>query len=188
LALNKQIKQDIQIYFGSRMKINEHRTGQIGDLTNPNHLGLFFCITSREELDEIRNLLGAIADSYRKITAYVFSHTSESIDLITNKSIFLFDFNDFNLFGKMKELLQERFENDRFDLLVSFIFKPDPFCRMLVSQIRADFKIGPDIQENDTLYDMLIGQPDEEVNYHDYFQQARHFASVLNLSAKPNHY
>ena len=177
----EHVRQDIQKYFGSRGGLKPHSTGIKGDVSKPDHLGLFFCISSKEELDEIRILLNRLKNRYNKVTANVFVSSDETLDVISNTSIFLFNFRDFDLFGRKKGNLEERFKNDHYGLLISFTFEPDLFCRKLVSEINAGFKIGPGEEEGNDLYDMIIGNEKEKTNYTDYFDNVIHYLEVLNL-------
>lgn len=183
MAISKHFRQDIQLYFGSRGAIRKHRTGYFRDLTNPDHLGLFFSIRTKEELDEIRKLLANISKTNKKITANVFYNSHESIDVITNKSIFMFNLNDFNIFGKKKEELQQKFDENRFDLMISFTFDTDSFCRKLISELNADFKIGPEQPGGSELYDLMILKPTEKMNFMDFYTHVGHYLKVLNLNS-----
>ena len=183
MVITKHIRQDIQLYFGSRGAIKKHRTGYFKDLTNPDHLGLFFSIRTKEELYEIRKLLSVISKTSKKITANIFYNSHESIDVITNKSIFMFNLNDFNIFGKKKEELQQKFDENRFDLMISFTFDADSFCRKLISELNADFKIGPEQPGGSELYDLMILKPTEKMNFMDFYADVSHYLKVLNLNS-----
>jgi len=181
LAFLDKIKQDTQIYFGSRKKIKVHRPGVIKDLNNPQSLALFFYISEKEELDHIRQLLHQIKGNHRKIDVFVFSPTYEMLDVITNKSILLFNLNDFNLFGSMKDPLQEKFDREHYELLISFAFDADLFTEKLISDINADFKIGPDQTNAKTLYDMTLKHFKNKAGFIDFYDQVSHYLSVLNI-------
>ncbi|MEJ2594863.1 MAG: hypothetical protein P8100_06985 [bacterium] len=182
MLTTKQFRQDIQLYFGSRGRIRRHRTGFFSDLNNPEKLGLFFCVQSKEELDQIRQLLSKIGKERDHTYAMVFFQGSGSLDVITNKSIFMFSLDDFNLFGKKKEPLQLKFEKERFDLLISFTFQPMPFCKRLVSEIHADFKIGPDHEDGEALYDILISVSDQALGLSSYYNEVVRYLGMLNVS------
>lgn len=177
----KQLKQDIQLYFGSRGEIRKHRTGFFSDLNNPERLGLFFCVQSKHELDQVRFLLSKIGKERNNTQAIVFFQGSGSLDVVTHKSIFMFSLDDFNLFGKKKEPLQLKFEKERYDLLISFTFQPQPFCKKLVSEIHADFKIGPDHEDGEALYDMLISVSDQALGFSSYYDEVVRYLGMLNV-------
>ena len=183
MAFLDKIKQDTQIYFGSRKKLKAHRPGIVKDLTNPQNLALFFHINTKDELDQVRQLLRQVKGKYRSIDVFVFSPTYETLDVITNKSILLFNLNDFNLFGKMKAPLQERFDSERYELFISFAFDADPFTRNLISQINADFKIGPDQLDGQLLYDMTLKHFENKGGFVDFYDQLSHYLSVLNIKS-----
>lgn len=181
LEFLNQVKQDIQEYFGGRGEIRDHVPGLFRDLNKPLNLGLFFCIQTKDELDQVRVLLGQIKESYQEITALVFSHGHENIDVVTHQSIYLFDFNDFTLFGKKKELLLEKYQKERFELLVSFAFDPDPFCKKLVADINAEFKVGPFNNEMTGIYDMTLAVKPDLFGYMSFFEQVKYYLSILNI-------
>lgn len=176
------VKQDIQQYFATRSGIEEHRTGSFHNLSKPQSLGLFFCIESKEELDQIRSLLRQVKSQHKKVTALIFCYGYETLDVITDKSILLFDLNDFNLFGKKKESLMQEYESQHFELLVNFVFNEDPFCLKLFSEINADFKIGPFFYGRESLYDMTILYKPDLFGISGFYQSIKHYLSVLNIS------
>ena len=183
MKIGKQFRQDLQRYFGSRGEIKKHSAGFFGDLNDPAKLGLFFCVRSKSELDEVRQLLSLIAKSYRSITAIVFFQDTGSLDVITNKSISIFSLDDFTLFGKKKESLQQMFDREKYDLLISFTFEPDRFCRKLFAEMQADFKIGPDHEDGADLYDMMVGRQKDKNGFVDYYHQVVHYLKILNVKS-----
>ena len=184
MALKIKIKQEIQEYFGKRGKIKKHTPGIFDDLKNPNKLGLFFCIKTKEELGQVRSLLNHITPSYNKISAFIFNAAYEPIDVITNKSITLFNLNDFTLFGKKKNELQQYIDEERLELMISFVFEPEPFCKKLISEINADFKIGPEHDDMNELYDMTIACTQDGLEFIDFFDQTEHYISALNIKSQ----
>ena len=180
----EKIKQDIQEYFGGRGKISEHRPGIVGDLSKPKSIGLFFCIKTKEELSEIRKLLRMIRDRREKVTAYVFAHSRERVDVITDQSISYFDLNDFTLFGKKKEQIMDIFKKDRPELFISFISKPDQFCYKLASEIHADFKVGPNRENMTQIYNLVLDVDEKKLNFIKFYEQVRHYLSILNIKTR----
>jgi hypothetical protein len=182
LSFLDSVKQDIQHFFATRRKLTVHRTGKFTDLIEPRALGLFFCIETVDELNQIRALVGQVNKQYKSVTALVFSQGYESLDLVTDKSIVLFDYNDFDLFGKKKESLLLEFEMREFELLISFLVKEDLFCLKLLSEIKADFKIGPYMEGWDAMYDMTMLYRPDLFGIAGFYQSVRHYLEVLNIS------
>ena len=140
--------------------------------------------TQPEDLDEIRSLLSRAKSPEKIITAYVFSPSYERIDVITNQSIFYFDLNDFTLLGKKRENLQQRFKEERFDLFISFIFHYDIFCLKMISDIDAEFKIGPLLPELNEVYDLTIKYKKDLFQYQSFYDQVIHYLKVLNINVR----
>lgn len=161
----------------------KHHHGIFNDLNNPASIGLLFCVKSVEELEEVRTLLNLIKNSYKRISALVFYPGYETLDVITHKSISLFDLNNFSLFGKMKDDLKTHIESDRFEMMISFASEPCPFCRCLVSDFNADFKVGRTEIGMDDLYDLTLTSVDEKPNLLDFYDQVKHYLSVLNIKS-----
>ena len=103
----------------------------------------------------------------------VFTPAIEPIDVITNKSIFLYDLNDFNLYGKMKPELQKEIENKYFELMISFVFKQDAIAVNLISDIKANFKVGPDFEMHKKLYDLTFKPHTSKMNFIYFFDQVK---------------
>jgi hypothetical protein len=183
LAILTPIKQDIQRFFAQRIKLPKHQPGFFHDLNNPVSLGLFFCVKTLEELEEVRTLLNLIKKSHKKVSALVFYPGYETLDVITHKSISLFDLTDFTLFGKMKDELKTHLTNERFEMMISFAVEPGPFCKLLVSELRADFKIGPEAENTNEFYDLTLTLSGEKANFLDFYDQVKHYLSVLNIKA-----
>jgi hypothetical protein len=181
LSFLDSVKQDIQQYFATRKGIGEHRTGSFSNLVAPRSLGLFFCIETKHELDQIRALLSQVKSQHKNVTALIFSLSYVTLDVVTDQSIFMFDLNDFNLFGKKKENLMQEFKRLHFELLVSFVFNNNPFTLKLLSEIKADFKIGPAIEGGEILYDMTLSHKPDLFGIAGFYQNIWHYLGVLNI-------
>jgi len=184
VAYFDDLKKNIQIYFGKKGPVADHKPGIIHDLSKPRNIGMFFCVESKAELDEVRKLVRYIRSNEGKVTALVFSHEPEKVDVITDKSIFYFDLNDFTLFGRMKNYLQETFDKEDFELMISFIDQPDPFCYKLVSEVKAGFKVGPDNPGLNKIYDLTLKFDPGEKGYRKFYDQVRHYLSVLKIKTR----
>jgi len=180
----EQLKQQIQEYFGNRGKIADHKTGMVSDLAKPKSTGLFFCIKTKMELDMIRSLLRLIRQQKEKVTAYVFSHSRERIDVITDPSIIYFDMNDFTLLAKKKDQIKGIFERDRPELLISFLANPDTFCYKLASEIHADFKVGPNKEGFTEIYDLVLDSDGNKFNFIKFYDHVKHYLTVLNIKTR----
>ena len=178
-----QIKQNIQEFFAGRVSLAKHQPGIFHDLNRPESLGLFFCVKTVEELEEVRTLLNFIKKSHKKINAVVFYPGFETLDVITNKSISLFDLNDFSLFGKMKGELDTFITNNQFEMMISFATETGPFCKQLIAEIKADFKIGQATEDAHELYDLTLTSADNKTGFLDFYDQVSHYLSVLNIKA-----
>lgn len=172
------------MYFGKRGAIHDHKPGVVKDLSKPQSIVMFFCVESKTELDEIRQLVRQIRAKNEKVTAYVFSHEQKRIDVITDKSIFYFDLNDFTLFGKKKDYLLDTFEKESFELMISFLSQTDPFCYKLASQIRAGFKVGPEHPGLTRIYDLTLDFDIGKKGYQEFYDFTRHYLSVLNIKTR----
>jgi len=183
LALLTQIKQDIQRFFAERVSLAKHQPGIFHDLNNPASLGLFFCVKTIDELEEVRILLNLIKKSYKKVSALIFYPGYETLDVITHKSISLFDLNDFTLFGKINNELKAHIINQRFEMMISFATEPGPFCNQLISEIRAEFKIGLVNKDANELYDLTLTTSEKKPGFLEFYDQVKHYLSVLNIKA-----
>ena len=176
------LKKDFQHFFATRGAIKEHQTGFFNNLNNPVKLGLFFCIERKDELNQVRSLVSQIKKQNKNVTALVFSKGYDSIDLITDKSITLFNLNDFSLFGKMNPGLREMFEKLRFELLVSFIHQYDLFYLKLLSEIKAEFKIGPYLEGCESFYDLTILYKPDLFGFAGFYENIEHYLHVMKIS------
>jgi hypothetical protein len=182
LSFLESVKQEVQEYFANRGTFRSHSTGSFNDLNKPRNLGLFFCITTKEELEQITDLLLIVRKQHPKVTALVFNYGYEPIDLITDKAIIEFDLNDFNFFGKTKEQLQKELLQQHFELLLNFTFEFNPLSMKIFSEIKADFKIGPFVEGYETLYDLTLIYKPDLFGIMGFYENIRHYLSVLNLS------
>jgi hypothetical protein len=182
LTFLESLKRDIQHYFATRGALQEHLTGSFGNLADPRSLGLFFCIETKQELQQIRSLLTQVKQEYRRVSVWIFNYGFHPLDVITDQSIFLFDLNDFNLFGKKSERLQSIYNTQHFELLLSFVHQDDKLYLKLLSEIHADFKIGPLIDGRESLYDMTIRYKPDLFGYSGFYENIRLYLSMLNIS------
>jgi hypothetical protein len=172
----------LQRFFATRGAIRHHRTGDFQNLQKPERLGLFFCVERKEEMDQIRSLLVYLKTQYKSIHAWIFNDGYYPLDVVTDKSIFLFDLNDFTLLGKKRENLQRMFDTNRFELMVSFVFQDDMLYLKLFSEINADFKIGPYLQGTEYMYDMTLRYQPDLFGFSGFFENIRHYLAVMNIN------
>lgn len=178
------IKKGVQEFFVEREGLTGHTTGRFNDLKNPSSVVLFFCIQTKTELEEIRELLKTAEEKMKSVVAYVFSNSHSRVDLITNKSIFFIDLNDFTLWAKKKPDLEQRLNKDHFELAISFAPSPRPVCKKLISEIRAGFKVGIGFEGSEKLYDLSFGLQSEKMPFGTYLDQVLHYLSALNIKTE----
>ena len=184
VAYFDELKRKIQIYFGERGAVREHKPGIVNDLSKPRNIGMFFCVESKADLDEARKVVRYARKNKEQVTAFVFSYSPERLDVITDKAIFYFDLNDFTLWGKKKDYLQEAFDKERFELVISFLEQPDPFCRKLVSEIKAGFRVGHDNPGSNNIFDLTLKMDSGKKGYLKFYDQVRHYLSVLKIKTR----
>lgn len=181
MGLSQHIKWEIQDYFIKRLKSEETRVSRFENLKLATSLSMFFCINSKKELDFIRKLTMTAGKDYKKLDVYIFGNSHESYDVITNKAIFYFNLDDFTIFGKKKERLNEFIENKRHDLLISFDQTGLPICQKLISDIRAGFKIGLNIPETKNIFNLSFEYNKKDFSYLKFYEQVLYYVSVLNI-------
>jgi len=184
VAYFDELKRKIQIYFGEKGSVPEHKPGAVYDLSKPRNIGMFFCVESKSDLDETRKVVRYARKNKEQVTAFVFSHSPEKVDVITDKSIFYFDLSDFTLLGRKKDYLQEAFDKEHFELMISFLEQHDLFCYKLVSEIKAGFKVGRDIPGTNNIFDLTLKMDPEKKGYLKFYDQVRHYLSVLKIKTR----
>lgn len=158
--------------------------GKVKNLTAVSSLALFFCVQSGEELKQIRKLVQQVRNPEKQVMAYVFYPGYQSLDLVTDKSIFFFNLNDFTLTAKMKENLEEKIRANSYELMIGFVQTPEPFCTYLLREIKAGFKIGMQHPGLDVIYNMTIKCEQKDAQFLDFYKQVRHYLEVLNIESK----
>ncbi|MCB2207570.1 MAG: hypothetical protein KQH67_04680 [Bacteroidetes bacterium] len=181
MGLTQQIKKEIQDYFISRLQAEETLVSRFENLKFASSLSMFFCINSKKELDLIRQLTLKAGRDYKKLDVYIFGNSDESFDVITNKSIFFFNLEDFTIFGKKKERLAEFFESKRHDLLISFDTTGFPVCQKIISDIKAGFKIGLNNPETKNIFNLSFEYDKKDFAYLKFYEQVLYYISVLNI-------
>lgn len=117
----------------------------------------------------------------RRVLAYVFYPGFQTLDLVTDKSIYFFNLNDFTLFAKMRENLDEKIRGNSFELLIGFVQTTDPFCAYLLNEIKANFKIGIQQPELDAIYHMTIKSEQNDFQFQEFYKLVTHYLDVLNI-------
>lgn len=181
MGLTQQIKREIQDYFIKRLQAEETLVSRFENLNLATRIAMFFCINSKNELDLIRQLTLKASKDYKKLDVYIFGNSYESFDVITNKSIFFFNLDDFTVFGKKKERLAEFIESKQHDLLISFDTTGYPICQNLNSDIRAGFKIGLNIPETKNIFNLSFEFDKKDFAYLTFYEQVLYYISVLNI-------
>jgi hypothetical protein len=177
------IKNKIKEYFISKLKPKDHIPGLVKNIHQPESLCLFFSVRSQEELGKIDKLLKNIPSTQKKLLAFVLNRAENLTDVITNKAIFCFELNDFNIFGKKNNMLQQKFTDNHCDLLISFADSKDLVSQTLVAEIDAAFKVGMKNPDNKVIFDLTIDYTIRN-DYQEYFDQVMHYLSVLNITTK----
>ena len=177
----RQIKRNIQAYFINRLQAEETHVTAFENLKMAKSLAMFFCINSKEELDQIRKLTSKALKDYRNLDVYIFGNSHESFDVITNKSIFFFNLEDFTILGKKKERVEEFFKSKGHDFLISFDKTGLPICQSLISDIKAGFKIGLSMPESKSLFNLSFEYIKKDFSYLKFYEQVLYYISVLNI-------
>lgn len=181
MGLTLQIKREIQDYFIRRLQAEETLVSRFDNLKLAKSLAMFFCINSKKELDLIRQLTFKAGKEYKKLDVYIFGNSHESYDVITNKSIFFFNLDDFTIFGKKKERLEEFLKNKHHDLLISFDTDGLPVSQKIISDIKAGFKIGLNIPERKNIFNLSFEYDKKDFSYLKFYEQVLYYVSVLNI-------
>ncbi|MCF6170050.1 MAG: hypothetical protein L3J66_03630 [Bacteroidales bacterium] len=183
-AVPESYKKKVQLFFAGKQKVRTHLRGVFNSASGLSRLALFFCIRTKGELESIRQVLPLSRDSGRSVTAFVFYDGFDTPDVVTDKSIFFFNLNDFTLFGAMKENLRKNLQETAFELLISFSQADNPICRQLVSEINADFKAGPDHPGSSDLYDLKVDADVQQTGFVQFYRQLSHYLKVLNIQSR----
>ena len=180
----ESLKKTIQLFFAGKRKIESQQLGRIKNLSDASSIGLFFCIKSKGELVNIRNLLKKVRASGKQVTVYVFFQGYQSLDVVTDKSLFFFNLNDFTLFAKMKDILKQQIQESSFDLLISFVQSPDALCHLVSTKINAKFKVGAHQSDLSTVFDFTLETDLKDVGIEQFYQQVQDYLRVLNIERK----
>jgi len=181
MGLSEQIRRKIQEYFINRLQPEETLVSRFENLKLAKSLSMFFCINTKKELDQIRYLTSKAGKDYKELGVYIFSDSYESLDVITNKSIHFFNLDDFTLFGKKKERLEELIDNKEYDLLISFDQSQLAVCQKFISDINAGFKVGLNSSEAENIFNLSFEYDDKVFSYNKFYEQVLHYISVLNI-------
>ena len=183
MALITHIKQDIQRLFSGLSKVELRERREFGNLNHPNKLALFFCIHTNDELSQIDTLARKLKPTLNKLNVFVFTENMTLKEVSANHTqLIIFSLNDFDLFGKKKNKVEQDHFSDHVDLLISFTAKADVICQRLIANINADFKIGPQSKSTAHLYDMTIANDSNTNDFSGFYDQVKHYLSILNIS------
>ena len=155
--------------------------GRIENLSDVSSTVLFFSINSVDELDVIRTILRKKKKSRKQLMAFVFFPEYHNLDVVTNKQIVLFNLSDFTLFAKMKDSLRVKLQEISFELLISFVQSPDPFCLRIISEIDAGLKVGVYQSELAKFYDLTIKTDISKIGFEQFYEQVVGYLGVLNI-------
>lgn len=180
----KSLQKSVQLFFAGKQKIKAQHLGRIENLSDVSSTVLFFSINSVDELDNVRSLLNKKKKAAKLLTAYVFFPGYHNLDIITDKHIFLFNLSDFTLFAKMKDSLRAKVKEASFELLISFVQSPDPFCLRVISEINAGFKVGVYQSNLASFYDFTINTDIKKLGFEKYYEQVANYLGVLNIRNK----
>ncbi|MEE4258889.1 MAG: hypothetical protein V2I62_03955 [Bacteroidales bacterium] len=181
MGLILNIQRKIQDYFINRLQAEETLVSQFENLKQASSLAMFFCIENKKELDQVRHLIHKTGNDFKKLDVYVLGNSHESFDVITNKSIFFFNLDDFTIFGKHKERLAGFLESKKHDVLISFDKTGLPICQKTISDIRAGFKIGLNIPELNNVFNLTFDYKIKDFTIEKFYGQVMYYISVLNI-------
>jgi hypothetical protein len=159
-------------------------SGNIDNLSNTSSTVLFFSINSMEELEEVRTLLRKKKKAGKQLMAFVFYPEYHNLDVVTDQMIFLFNLNDFTLFAEMKDSLRIKMQEVCYELLISFVQSPNPFCLQIISMINAGFKVGVFQSGQVSICNLTLKTDVAKIGIEEFYEQVFNYLGVLNIGGK----
>lgn len=81
-----------------------------------------------------------------------------------NEDVVNYSIDDFHIHGRPKSKLNTWINNNKFDILISFVSEENVYCNNLVSCINSDFKAGYYSPKNVKLFDLTIKHEADNIN------------------------
>lgn len=139
---------------------------------------VIFSYSKDIELSAIRNFSVKLNDKYKDLTIVIINN-SGTLQTDCIESELIISLNDYNLIGRLKKRLRKWINNNKFELLMSFVIVPDLISDSLVKSIQSELKSGYYMAENVMQYDLTIRHTSD--NYNDQLFQFEHYLTNLKI-------
>jgi hypothetical protein len=180
LSIKKTVKKQFAKVNIKVKPLNKHKTSESMVTTSMANIVLFFYCTSSKEIINIGKFLDKIDDSFNIGAVLVYADIDKIENEIIHDRIKIFNIDNFNIVGSLKQNTSDWLSSNIFDILISFADNCDLFCNRIINNISAEFKAGSFNEQNLELFDLTLVNTTDE--YHKKFEYYIHYINNLNIN------
>lgn len=138
-------------------------------------IGILFCMSDKEQYESIRQFEKKIKKDGKEVLVLCFlPEKIENFDYHYD----VFGSKDFSKMGNVQADNVNKFISQSFDILICLEKAPNLYLEYLMAASHALFRIGPYINEKESLFELMIQQP-EGGELEELINQIYHYTNEL---------
>ena len=182
MDIKQEIKKMLQGHFLRGIVNAETKKLHKLDNKDKNKTALLFFIKSKTDLDQLREVVKTARKNNNHSFPIIFSGSSSSVDVITDRDFFIFNADDFSYNWKPKQHLKQWLEDNKFDLLINFDHKGMPEATLLYALIQSNFRIANQHPNNFHHNDLTINTKEKQIDLVTFYNLAIDNLKMLNIN------
>jgi hypothetical protein len=121
-------------------------------------VGIVYTVEDRKKHDDIKDLARRLEQDGKKVQVITFlPKKKENFEFLHD----FFTLNDYSFWGKLRSAAATRFADTSFDILFCIDTEPNPMVANLLALSKARCRIGKFREEDQPLFELMIGQNGE---------------------------
>jgi hypothetical protein len=177
--MNK-LKSIIAHYLLKKDTESVHRKREVSNFDTAKSFGLLFNADDPEVYDLVKKYFKYLKDSRKKVHAIGFFDLKNLPQMEYSKLDYdFFTRKELNWWGKPTNTSVKNFVEEEYDILINFSLTDSFPLKYIAAMSKAKLKLGKLEEENDSVYDIVIQQP-EDKNFKFFMRQVDHYLGIIN--------
>ena len=181
MDIKHEIKKRLQGHFKTGIIATEAKKPLALDNKDKDKTALLFFIKCKTDLDMVRDVVKVARKNNKQSFPIIFSGSDSSVDVITDRNLFIFNADDFSYNWKPKPHLQQWLEENKFDLMINFCCEGMPETTLLYALVQSKFRIANQHPNNFCHNDLTINTKEKQTNLVTFYNLAIDNLKMLNI-------
>ncbi len=155
------------------------RDKQLVNLDEARHIGIVYKVNSEREFNAVKDLTKALTTTKKQVLAIGFVDRNDIPNYcVAANAGYYFSRKDINWFGGPKADYIKTFIDKEFDILIDLTLENVYINRYITSLSKSRFKVGPELDFNQSFLDMMI-KMDKNTKEEEYILQILNYLRMF---------